>query len=33
MRPYSFIFRTCVLTSLVLSSMLMAGWKWDHFTH
>jgi hypothetical protein len=33
MRPHAFIFRTCVLVSLVLSSMFMAGWKWDQFAH
>jgi hypothetical protein len=29
MRPYTFIFRACVLASLVLTSAFMAGWKWD----
>ena len=29
MRPYPFILRACVLASLVLTSMFMAGWKWD----
>jgi hypothetical protein len=29
MRHYTFIFRACVLASLVLTSMFMAGWKWD----
>jgi hypothetical protein len=33
MRPYAFILRTCVLASLVLTSMFMAGWKWDHLPH
>jgi hypothetical protein len=33
MRPYAFIFRSCVLVSLVLASALMAGWKWDHLAH
>ena len=27
---YAFIFRSCVLVSLLLASALMAGWKWDH---
>jgi hypothetical protein len=30
MRLYVFIFRSCVLVSLVLTSAFMAGWKWDH---
>jgi hypothetical protein len=33
MRPYPFIFRACVVVSLVLSSSFMAGWKWDFFRH
>jgi hypothetical protein len=34
MRPYPFIFRACVVASLVLSSSFMAcGWKWDIVPH
>jgi hypothetical protein len=33
MRPYPFILRACVLASLVLTSMFMAGWKWDLAPH
>jgi hypothetical protein len=28
MRAYSFVFRLGVLLCLVLSSLLVAGWKW-----
>ena len=28
-----FIFRACVVASLVLSSSVMAGWKWDLAPH
>jgi hypothetical protein len=33
MRPYPFVFRACVVASLVLSSSFMAGWKWDILAH
>ena len=33
MRPYAFLFRSCVLASLVLTSMFMAAWKWDLAGH
>jgi hypothetical protein len=33
MRPYAFIVRLSVLASLVLASIVGAGWKWDHFPH
>ena len=33
MRPYSFVFRLCVLACLVAPSALMGGWKWDLLAH
>jgi len=33
LKSYAFIFRLSVLAALVLTSALMAGWKWEHITH
>jgi hypothetical protein len=33
MRLYTFIFRLCVVLCLVLTSLFMAGWKWEHLPH
>jgi hypothetical protein len=33
MRQYAFILRVCVVLSLVLTSLFMAGWKWERFPH
>jgi hypothetical protein len=30
MKSYAFFVRLAVLISLVLTSLLMAGWKWEH---
>lgn len=30
MTSYAFLVRLAVLTSLVLTSLFMAGWKWEH---
>jgi hypothetical protein len=29
MRPHAFIVRLCVVTNLVLASIVCGGWKWD----
>jgi hypothetical protein len=33
MRTYTFLFRLCVLASLVAASAFMGGWKWDLVPH
>jgi hypothetical protein len=33
MKSYAFLVRFAVLMSLVLTSLFMAGWKWEHISH